>query len=97
LRDKVVGLKGKGHERIKTYYDDMRMAFSSMFGVLNSKGYCVMVIGDPTYDGEKLPLSKNYVKMAQDSGFEHVSLIKRPILEGFARLRYEYVLIFQRP
>lgn len=97
LRDKVVGLKGKGHERIKTYYDDMKLAFDSMFGVLNPKGYCAMVIGDPTYEGEKLPLSRTYVEMAKASGFDHIALIKRPILGGFARLRYEYVLIFQKP
>lgn len=97
LRDKVVGLKGKGDARIKTYYEDMQKAFVSMFGVLKHKGYCATIIGDPTYDGQRLPLSTAYVKMAKDAGFEHIALIKRPILGGFARLRYEYVLIFQKP
>lgn len=97
LRDKVVGLKGKGDERIRIYHDDMQLAFHSMFNVLRSGGYCATVIGDPTYDGQKLKLSEAYVKMAKEAEFDHVALIKRPILGGFARLRYEYVLIFQKP
>lgn len=97
LRDKVVGLKGRGDERIRIYHDDMQMAFNSMYDVLKSGGHCATVIGDPTYDGQKLKLSEAYVRMAKESHFEHVALIKRPILGGFARLRYEYVLIFQKP
>lgn len=97
LQEKVVGLKGKGEERIRLYYEDMKMTFDSMFEVLRPEGKCAMVIGDPTYQGTKLPLSKMYAKFGQDSGFTYLGLIKRPILGGFARLRHEYVMLFRKP
>ena len=97
LQDKLVGLKGKGEERIRIYYEDMQLAFNSMFEVLKSKALCTVVIGDVTYNGYRLPISETYVKLAKNAGFEYVGIIRRPILGGFARLRYEYMLLFKKP
>jgi DNA modification methylase len=97
LKDKLVGLRGKGEERIRIYYEDMQLAFNSMFEVLKSKAFCTIIIGDVTYDGYRLPISETCVKLAESSGFKYVGVIRRPILGGFARLRYEYILLFRKP
>jgi len=97
LKDKLVGLRGKGEERIRIYYEDMQLAFNSMFEALKSKAFCAIIIGDVTYNRYRLPISETYVKLAESSGFEYVGVIRRPILGGFARLRYEYILLFRKP
>jgi len=97
LQDKLIGLKGKGAERIKIYFEDMELVFNSMFEVLKPDAYCVIIIGDVTYNGKKLPISETYAKLAKDAGFEYIGVIRRPILGGFARLRYEYMMIFRKP
>ena len=97
LQDKLVGLKGKGEEKVKIYFEDMRFAFNSMFEVLKPNSYCAVVIGDVTYNGRKLPISETYVELAKNAGFDYVGIIRRPILGGFARLRYEYIIIFKKP
>jgi len=97
LQDKLVGLKGKGEEKVKIYFEDMRFAFKSMFEVLKPNSYCAVVIGDVTYNGRKLPISETYVELAKNAGFDYIGIIRRPILGGFARLRYEYIIIFKKP
>ena len=96
LQDKLVGLKGRGEERIEKYYEDMQIAFNNMYRVLRRGGYCCIIIGDVTYNGKKLPLSRRFIEMGREAGFEHVGTIRRPILGGFARLRYEYILLYQK-
>lgn len=68
-----------------------------MHAVLKSGKQCVIVIGDVTYNGYKLSLSNTLVKLAKDAGFQYTGVIRRPILGGFAKLRYEYILFFQKP
>lgn len=97
LRGSLVGLRGEGDERIKLYYDDMTRVFRQMHAVLKSGKQCVIVIGDVTYNGYKLSLSNTLVKLAKDAGFQYTGVIRRPILGGFAKLRYEYILFFQKP
>jgi len=96
LQEKLVGLKGKGDVRIQIYYKDMILAFEKMFYSLKPGRYCCVIIGDVTYNGEKLRLSDTYVGIAKKVGFEYLGIIRRPILGGFARLRYEYILIFKK-
>ncbi len=92
----MVGLRGKGDERIDNYYKDMRNSFKEMNKVLQPDRYCVTIIGDVTYKEKKLPIHQKYIEFAQEAGFILDKIIRRPILGGYARLRYEYVLIFKK-
>lgn len=96
LRKNMVGLRGKGEEKILNYWNDMKLVFENMHNSLRKSKFCVVLVGDVTYNGKKLPIHKKFVEMAEDVGFRCVDIIRRPILGGFARLRYEYVLIFQK-
>jgi hypothetical protein len=64
--------------------------------VLQLGKYCVVIIGDVTFNGKRLPLHQKYIEFAESAGFICEKIIKRPILGGFARLRYEYILIFKK-
>ena len=97
LQDKLIGLKGKHEERVSIYLEDMELAFSSMFDVLKSKSSCAVIIGDVTFEGKKLPLTQRFIEIATGAGFNLVGLIRRPILGGFARLRYEYMILLRKP
>jgi len=96
LRTEMVGLRGNGDERVRLYYEDMRKSFEEMYRVMKDSTYCVVVIGDITYGGQRLDIKDNFIAFAKQVGFSCIDVIKRPILGGFARLRYEYVIIFQK-
>jgi DNA modification methylase len=97
LQDKLVGLKGKHEERVQTYFEDMEFAFRSMFDVLKSQGKCAVIIADVTFEGKKLPITQRFIEISERLGFKLVGVIRRPILGGFARLRYEYMILLQKP
>jgi DNA modification methylase len=96
LVNDMIGLRGKGEERITNYFADMLDAFKEMHRVLKEGAFCVILIGDVTYNGKRLPIHKKYIEFAEAVGFSPIGIIKRPILGGFARLRYEYILMFQK-
>lgn len=96
LRPEMVGLRGNGDERVRLYYEDMKKSFEEMYRVMKDSAYCVVVIGDVTYDRKRLDIKDNFIAFAKQVGFSCVDVIRRPILGGFARLRYEYVIIFQK-
>jgi len=97
LQDKLVGLKGRHQERVRIYFEDMKLAFQSMYDVLKRRAYCAVVIGDVTFEGKKLSITQKFIETAEKIGFRSINLIRRPILGGFARLRYEYIILFQKP
>ena len=97
LRQEMVGLRGPKDERVRLYYEDMRAAFSEMFRVLQSGRKCVIVVGDNTVGGKRLNNCEMFIEMAKSIGFDFVRTIRRPILGGFARLRYEYMILFSKP
>lgn len=96
LRTEMVGLRGNGDERIRLYYQDMKRSFAEMYRVMKESTKCVVVIGDVTYNGKRLDIKDRFIALAKDVGFSCVDLIRRPILGGFARLRYEYIIMFQK-
>jgi len=96
LLDKLVGLRGKHEQRVRLYFEDMEKAFQSMYWALRSKGYCIIIIGDVMFEGSRLPITQKFIEIGRQAGFQLAQIIRRPILGGFARLRYEYVIIFQK-
>ncbi|WP_457550830.1 DNA methyltransferase [Archaeoglobus sp.] len=51
LRGLFIGVRGSGKERISIYNRDMMKAYREMFRVLKPNRYCVIVIGNATYQG----------------------------------------------
>src|SRR6266550_2841747 len=97
LQDKLVGLKGKHEDRVRIYFEDMEKTFQSMFNVLKNKAKCAILIGDVTFEGTRLPITRRFIEIAESVGFRLIDVIRRPILGGFARLRYEYMILLEKP
>jgi hypothetical protein len=96
LREDLIGLRGRRESRIANYFHDMELAFEEMFRVLKKGSRCAVIIGDVTYNGNKLPIKEWFIQHAQHAGFTCKGIIRRPILGGYARLRYEYILLFEK-
>jgi DNA modification methylase len=96
LRKNMIGLRGNGDERVRLYYEDMKKSFGEMHRVMKDLAYCIVIIGDVTYNMKRLNIKDNFIAFAKEVGLSCIDVIRRPILGGFARLRYEYIIIFQK-
>lgn len=97
LRGSLVGLRGSSNERTELYFRDMATVFQQMFEILRPSKYCSMVVGDVSYGGTRPSLCDSMIESARDAGFEHLERIRRPIVGGQERIRYEYILMFRKP
>ncbi|MEO0203236.1 MAG: DNA methyltransferase [candidate division WOR-3 bacterium] len=55
LREKFIGVRGKGEDRIELYNEDMKKSLKEMFRVLKPGKYLVMIIGNATYKSKVKP------------------------------------------
>jgi len=96
LRKEMVGLKGKKMEKLRLYGEDIRKSIEEMYRVLTKGGWVAIVLGDVVVNGKRTDFCKKIIEWAPEIGFVDTYAMKRPILGGFARLRYEYVLFLQK-
>ena len=96
LRSQMVGLKGKGEQKLEMYSVDIKQSLQEMLRVLVPSGYAAIVLGDVTLNGQRTEFYKLIQKWAPEIGFRSSYLIRRPILGGYARLRYEYIILLQK-
>lgn len=96
LREEMAGLRGKKEDKVKNYYADMEQAISEMHRVLKKDSHCVIVIGDNVVNGLRLRNNEKFIELGQKAGFSFLKTIRRPILGGYAKLRYEYVILFKK-
>ena len=96
LRKEMVGLKGKKMEKLRMYEEDIRKSVEEMYRVLRKEGWAAIVLGDVVVNGKRTDFCKKIMEWAPEIGFVDAYAMKRPILGGFARLRYEHVLFLQK-
>ncbi len=96
LKEKMVGLKGKGLEKLDMYEQDIKTSIEEMYRVLEEGGWAAIILGDVVINSKRTNFCKKIIKWAPQIGFSDAYIIKRPILGGFARLRYEYILFLQK-
>jgi len=96
LREEMVGLKGKKSEKLQLYERDIKKSIEEMYRVLTPGGWAVVVLGDVVINGGRTDFCDKIIKWAPQMGFSDACAMKRPILGGFARLRYEYIIFLQK-
>ncbi len=96
LRNEMIGLKGKKEEKLKLYENDMRRSIEEMHRVLQKNGWAAIVLGDVVVNNKRTNFCEKIIDWACEIGFKDAYAMKRPILGGFARLRYEYILFLQK-
>jgi hypothetical protein len=96
LRQHMVGLKGPLSERVRLYELDMQKSLLEMHRVLKPGGGAAILLGDVVVDSSRTNFCYKILSWAPKMGFSEAEAIKRPILGGYARLRYEYIIILRK-
>jgi len=96
LREKMVGLKGSKNEKLRLYDEDMRKSIQEMKRVLKKGSYAAILLGDVVVAGKRTKFCQRILDYAEELNFSDAWMIKRPILGGYARLRYEYIILLRK-
>lgn len=96
LRENMLGLKGRNEEKISLYRGDMKRSLQEMQRVLKSGCYAAILLGDVVVGTFRTNFTKEIIAWSRDFGFSEAELIRRPILGGYARLRYEYIILLRK-
>jgi len=96
LRNLMVGLRGEKKNKLELYSIDIRKSLTEMNRVVKKGGWVVLVLGDVVVNSKRTDFCKKILEWYKDLGFSYGFSIKRPILGGFARLRYEYIIFLQK-
>lgn len=96
LRDQMVGLKGRNEERIRLYQADMKKSLQEMYRILKPRCYAAILLGDVVVGSFRTNFAKQIVAWAKELTFSEAELMRRPILGGYARLRYEYIILLRK-
>jgi DNA modification methylase len=94
LREKFVGVRGKGETRIELYNEDMRRSFQEMHRVLEQGRHCAIVIGNATYQKQKIETIEFTVEECEKLGFTLVKNINKIIYGLYNVMQTDNTLIF---
>ena len=77
---------------LTNFFDVGRMGIEHV--ILPEKG--LVVPGDVVVGAFRTNFAKEIITWSNDLGFSEAELIRRPILGGYARLRYEYIILLHK-
>ena len=75
----------------------MLASFREMYRVLKKGKYCVIVIGNVTYQGEEIKTDQMTINQCQKIGFKLEKVIEKIIYGLYNVMQKEYILIFRKP
>ncbi len=96
LREKFIGVRGRGQKRIDLYDDDMRRSLEEMYRVLKPEKYAVIVVGNATYQGKEVKTVEFIIDQAEKIGFDLVENIDKIIFGLYNVMQRENILIFKK-
>ncbi len=96
LRDQMIGLKGKGKEKLLLYEKDLKHSIEEMIRVLKPGGWAVIVLGDISINGTRTNFKDKILNWGSELGCSETFALERAILGGFARLRFEYLIFLRK-
>jgi tRNA G10 N-methylase Trm11 len=96
MRDKFVGVRGKGETRIELYNEDMRRSFQEMHRVLDDGRCCAIVIGNATYQQRKIKTIEFTIEECEKLGFTLVKNINKIIYGLYNVMQTDKTLIFSK-
>ena len=96
LRDKFIGVRGKGEDKIQMYNEDMKKSLKEMYRVLKPGRYAVIIIGNATYRAKEVKTAEFIVDYAGEIGFKLVKNIDKIIFGLYNVIQREKILIFKK-
>jgi tRNA G10 N-methylase Trm11 len=96
MREEFVGVRGAGEERIKLYNEDMNKSYEEMHRVLEKGRYCAIVIGNATYEGQKVKTIEFTIDKCEELGFKLVKNVNKIIYSLYNVMQTDNTLIFHK-
>jgi SAM-dependent methyltransferase len=96
LRQQMLGLKGRRTEKVHLYELDMQKSLKEMQRVLKPGGIAAILLGDVVVDSTRTNFGYKILSWSKQMAFSEAESIRRPILGGYARLRYEYIILLRK-
>jgi len=96
IREEFIGVRGSGAERIELYNQDMKKSLNEMYRVIKPGKYCVIIIGNATYQGREIKTTEFIINYCQKIGFKLVKNIDKVIFGLYNVMQKENILIFKK-
>lgn len=96
ISEDFIGVRGSGLNKFKLYDDDMAIAYKQMYRVLKKGKYCVVVIGNVTFQGEEIDTTQTAIDACLKIGFRLVTKMEKIIYGLYNVMQKEYILIFKK-
>ncbi|MCS7053026.1 MAG: DNA methyltransferase [Ignavibacterium sp.] len=96
LRDKFIGVRGNGKNKIELYNEDMKKAYSEFYRILKPNKYAVIVIGNATFQGREVQTVEFTIDYMQNLGFAFEKNILKLIFGLYNVMKKENILIFKK-
>ena len=96
IKEDFIGVRGTGLNRFELYDKDMERAYSEMYRVLKKDKYCVVIIGNVTFQGQEINTTQNVIDYCEKIGFKTIKKMEKIIYGLYNVMQKEYILIFQK-
>lgn len=96
IKEDFIGVRGTGLNKFELYDKDMERAYSEMYRVLKRDKYCVVIIGNVTFQGQEINTTQNVIDYCEKIGFKTIKKMEKIIYGLYNVMQKEYILIFQK-
>lgn len=96
IRNDFIGVRGNGRSRVELYNEDMKKSYSEMYRILKPNKYAAVVIGNATYQGQKVKTVEFTIEYMEELGFKLVKNINKIIFGLYNVMKQENILIFKK-
>jgi len=97
IKEDFIGVRGAGFDKFKLYNSDMSKCFKEMHRVLKPSKFCVIVIGNVTYQNEEVNTTGMTIDSCKEAGFEFLEIVDKIIFGLYNVMQKEYILFFRKP
>lgn len=96
IKEDFIGVRGTGLNKFELYDKDMEKAYSEMYRVLKKDKYCVVIIGNVTFQGQEINTTQNVIDYCEKIGLKTIKKMEKIIYGLYNVMQKEYILIFQK-
>lgn len=96
IKDEFIGVRGSGVKKFDLYNEDMEKAYERMYSVLDAGRYCVVIIGNVTFQGEEVNTTQKVIDQCTTVGFKLERKIEKIIFGLYNVMQKEHILIFKK-
>ena len=96
IKEDFIGVRGVGLDKFKLYNEDMKQAYKRMYDVLDKDRYCVIIIGNVTFQNKEVDTASKVIEQCEKIGFKLQKKIEKIIFGLYNVMQKEYILIFKK-